>query len=380
MSYTIKNVEQFVAFMQEQVDNGSTVADAFEAFQNSLPKIPGDGEGVVIILNYGPKSHAMFGADTKPVKDGLMALNTEGKKDVVSFNGKLEFGAGWVITNKTKLKTVLEFLDENEVAHTEIEREAFVSGEVGSAAPAAKKAPKAKAPAKGKVAPKGKTAKKAASDDEEEEAPEKDEGKELTKMKIEELKNILRESELSTTGTKEVLIARILSDRKGNDATPARSTGKSKVSATKTKAPAKGKSTKTEAAPKGKSAKSKPAPKAKASTGEKLVAKKNDQGNYIEEETGLAFVEAPVGSGGRKVKIAVGVQNPDSDETGIASLNPLDDEMTELCEKRKLQYLTDDMMDVIEKKDADLHEQLVALRSRGDAGEEEVEEVEEDDE
>ena len=437
-SFTVKDVDAFCAFLQEQVDNGSSVADAFQAFRDARPKIPGEGEGVVIVLNYGPKSHAMFGTDTKPVKDGLMALNTEGKKDVVSFNGKLEFGAGWVITNKTKLGTVTAFLDENEISHVEVERDVFAAGGTGSndaeapvkappkgkssAKAAPKAAPKAKAPAKGKAKSKAK-----AQDEDEEEGdlssmtlaqlkalakeeglvvtgtkdalvarieehrgkgdgekdaeadePEaEDEGKALTKKKIDELKDILREDGLSTTGAKDVLIARILAHRKGKDATPAKSTkGKAKGK----EAPAPKKGAKASAPAKGKA---KAAPKGKAQEGAKLIAKKNDHGNYEEEETGVVFVEAPVGTGGRPVKIAVGVQNPDSEETGLASVNPLDEEMVAECEKRKWRYLTDDMMKTIAKKDAELHEQLIALR--GEATGEEVkgegeEEVEEDEE
>jgi hypothetical protein len=429
-SYTIKNVETFCAFLQEQVDAGTSVADGLQAFQDQQPKIPGEGEGVIVILNYGPKSHAIFGADTKPAKDGLMALNTEGKKDVVSFNGKLEFGAGWVVTNKTKLPAVLDFLDENEITYTKIERDAFVNGETAPApkakgktkvAPAkaakgkAAPAPKAKAPAKGKApvkqAPKDEPEEEAeevdlssmklpqlkalakeaglsvtGTKDElierieqhkaggDEEAPEEDEGKTLSKMKTDDLKDILRDAELSTTGTKDVLIARILAHRKGNDVTPGK--------ASKTKAPAKAKVAakgKAKAAPKAKApAKGKAAPKAKAEIAPvKVVAKKNDHGNFAEEETGLVFVEAPVGTGGRKAKIVVGVQDPESEETGIASLLPLDSDMIAECEERKWQYVTDDMMAIIAKKDSELHEQLVALQARGEGGGEDVPEGEE---
>lgn len=437
MSYTIKNVETFCTFLQEQVDAGTSVADGLQAFQDQQPKIPGEGEGIIVILNYGPKSHAIFGADTKPVKDGLMALNTEGKKDVISFNGKLEFGAGWVVTNKTKLPAVLDFLDENEISYTKIEREAFVNGET---APAPKKAKAKAAPAKGKgkaaPAPKAKGKAKAAPKVEEpeeeaeevdlssmklpqlkalakeaglsvtgtkdelierieqhkaggdEEVPEEDEGKTLSKMKTDDLKDILRDAELSTTGTKDVLIARILSHRKGNDATPG------KASKAKAKAPAKG--AKAKAAPAKGKAKAAPAPKAKAAKGKakaapkakveadapaKVVAKKNDQGNFVEEETGLVFVEAPIGTGGRKAKIVVGVQDPESEETGIASVLPLDSDMIAECEERKWQYLTDDMLAIIAKKDSELHEQLVALQARGEgAGEDAGEDVPEGEE
>jgi hypothetical protein len=407
MSYTIKNVENFLAFIQEQVDNGATVSDAFENYKNSLPKIPEEGEGVVIILNYGPKSHAVFGFDTKAVKDGLMGLNTEGKKDVISFNGKLEFGAGWVITNKTKLASVIKFLDKNEIAHKEIERDAFLTGDGTTAEEApvkdedaednqecdyasmtlqqlktlAKEAGLASTGTKveliEKLNKKGKESEEEKEESDEE--PEEDEGKTLSKMKIEDLKNLLRERSLSTTGAKDVLITRILSSRNGTGGTPARSTkGKTapkEKEAPKSKTVAKGKTApkekavpKSKTVAKGKVAKEKEAtkavPKGKAQPGSKLIAKKNDKGNYVDEETGIAFAEVPIGTGGKKVKIAIGVQNPDSEETGIESLLPLDEDMISECETRKLQYLKEEMMETIEKKDPDLHEQLLALQSR----------------
>lgn len=321
MSYTIKNLEAFCIFVQEQVDAGSNVADAIQMFRDSQPKIPSEGEGVIIVLNYGPKSHAIFGADTKGVKDGLMALNTPGKKDAVSFNSKLDFGAGWVITNKTKLGIIQEFLDENEISHTEIERDAFVSGETPPAAP--KKTVKV---AKTKSAPK----KTKSSVVEEEEASD------LQSMTLQQLKAIAKEAEITTTGTKDVLIQRIEKHRAGETKT-----------SSKAKTKAVGKKT--------------PKAKAVADGPIKVIARKNDNGNFVEEETGLVFLEAPVGSGGRKVKLAIGVQNAESEEIGLASVLPLDEDMIAICEERKWQYLTDDMMEIIAKKDADLHEQLASL-------------------
>lgn len=330
MSYTIKDVEAFCLYMQEQVDAGTSVGDALQAFRDMQPKIPGEGEGVIVVLNYGPKSHAVFGADTKPVKDGLLALNTPGKHDVTSFNGKLEFGAGWVITNKTKLKTVLEFLDESEIAHTEIEREAFVAGEEDDAKPVApKKAAPAKAvkkaPAKAKAPTKAKPKVESDVEDEEEEpAPKK--------------------------ATKK----------------PAAKVAAKKTASTKTAAPAK------KVQPKGKASTKKTvakAPPAKTAT-KTLKAIQNAQGNFEEEETGIVFVEAPVGTGGRKIKIAVGVQDAESEEMGLASVKPLDADMIAECDERKWQYLTDAMMKVLSKKDTELHEELAALRARGSDAEE----------
>lgn len=351
MSYTIKNLEAFCIFVQEQVDAGSNVADAIQMFRDAQPKTPSEGEGVIIVLNYGPKSHAIFGADTKGVKDGLMALNTPGKKDVVSFNSKLDFGAGWVITNKTKLATVQDFLDENEISHTEIERDAFVSGEAPSveSAPSAPKkkasktaktsAPKAKVASK--TAPKV-AAKKAKTSPVMEENPE-EEATDLQSMTLQQLKAIAKEAGITTTGTKDVLIQRIEKHRTGETSSKTKTSSKSKSKAVEKK---------TKAAPKAKAVADGPI---------KVVARKNGNENFVEEETGLVFLEAPVGSGGRKVKLAVGVQNTESEEIGLASVFPLDEDMIAICEERKWQYLTDDMMEIIAKKDADLHEQLTSL-------------------
>lgn len=383
LSITPKNFEAFCTFVQEQVDQGSSIEDAVLSFVNSKPKIPGEGEGVIVILNYGPKSHAVFGADTKTIKDDLMALNDP--KKIISFNSKLEYGSGWVIMDKTKLKSVLAVFDEKEISYTEIEKTEFDAKENEEEEPA----PKAKAVAKKttkpkvadseeeeerpvpkkvvkpKAAPKKATAKaapkkKVVSDEEEEvekPAPKKkpaakakkdDEeklvtnGKDLVKLSVTELKEALKSAKLSVTGTKEVLVARLVAHRKGNVVTPAKGVKKEKVAA---KAPAS---------------------KSSATT---LKAKKTPQGNYAEEDTGIVFVQAPVGTAGKKIAVAIGVQDPENEEQGLASVIPLNEDIIAECEERDWQYLTEDMMKILKKADSEMYDELTELRSRGAEGE-----------
>ncbi len=56
---------------------------------------------VVIVLNYGPKSHAIFGDFAK--KHVIFKDNYLKKTSWVKANNRLAFGFGWVVMNKSKL-------------------------------------------------------------------------------------------------------------------------------------------------------------------------------------------------------------------------------------------------------------------------------------
>ncbi len=361
-----------------------------QSFIDKQPKIPSEGEGVVVILNYTPKTHAIFGFDTKTIKDELMALNSEGKKDVVSYNGKLAYGPGWVITNKTKLKIVLDFLDENSISHTEIEKSEYETSPENK--PKTKESPDlneltlaqlkviAKAEklavtgTKDELVERIETSRAGDADitkgntiSQSEVAEGEVPGKELTKLKLSELKDALKEKGLSTTGAKEVLIGRLLAQTKGNPATPAKSkkvvvkkpvtkssepkkTAAKPVAKTTVKTPKESKNTKTAA--------KKPVTKSSAAVLKPAKAKMNEYGNTVHEETGFVFIHAPVGEAGRNIPIVIGVQNTESKEKGFASVLPLDEEAISTAKENKFRYLNDEMMVVIKKKNPELHAEL----------------------
>lgn len=104
---------------------GKGKKDAEEVDYSSLDEF-------TLMLNYGPKSHALFG-ETKEIKPKLMEYNktykeeTGDKKNLFSYNGKLKVDGedtpGWTITDKDKLDDVKAFLDELGVKYNEVEKE-----------------------------------------------------------------------------------------------------------------------------------------------------------------------------------------------------------------------------------------------------------------
>ncbi len=75
---------------------------------------------VVIVLNYGPRSHAIFGdfGDTnRHFKDNYLV-----KQDWIKANSKLAFGFGWVIMQKYKLEDIKKALNDMNVVYREVER------------------------------------------------------------------------------------------------------------------------------------------------------------------------------------------------------------------------------------------------------------------
>lgn len=111
----------------------------------------------------------------------------------------------------------------------------------------------------------------------------------------------------------------------------------------------------------------KAAPTKPAATKAAVVkAQLNGWGNHEESETGIIFMDLPVGAAGRKVKVAVGIQDADADESvkGLDSVLPLDDELAATCEANSWRILNDEAMSLVEKKDKTLHAKLQEMRSK----------------
>jgi hypothetical protein len=292
-------------------------APAAKSAKADASETPGE---VVVVLNYGPKSHALFG-DTASIKDKLMGLNPKrgeksGKTKLVNFKPTLGFGPGWVVMDKDRLSEVTEMFDAEGITYREIERKEYeveVNGEKPKKAPA----PKTKEPA-------------------------------AKSTKVEAKKDV-----------------------KATSKAPAKAPPKkeTKADAKSTKAPPK--ETKADAkAPKA-------PPKNKAATAPALKANKNKWGNSEEDDTGIIFLSLPVGAAGRMVPIAIGTQDVDAEYSvkELASVLPLTDELIEQCETAGHRILTDEVMSLVEKKNKTLHGKLVEMRSRGES-EPDVEEEE----
>ena len=81
-----------------------------------------DGE-VVLVLNYGAKSHALFGDFNKThtsFKDSFLK-----ETSWIKPNGRLAFGFGWVVMQKAKLDEVKQALSEYSIEYREVERKDY---------------------------------------------------------------------------------------------------------------------------------------------------------------------------------------------------------------------------------------------------------------
>ena len=180
--------------------------------------------------------------------------------------------------------------------------------------------------------------------------------KDYSTMKVEDLKAELTARDLIKTGKKDDLIARLEAHDAGGEDAPKPKTAAKKVV---TKAKAK------EVKPSG------------------PVAQENAWGNSEEPDSGLIFVMLPVGTGGRQVPVAVGIQNAEAaeDAMGLASVLPLTEDMIEECNKQKWRFLSDEYMATLEELGHEMYGELAEVRARGGGDAEEVdgEEVVEDD-
>lgn len=84
---------------------------------------------IVVCLNYGKRSHVLFGdfRQYADFKDDFLK-----KQTYIKANGRLAFGFGWVIMDKTKLKEVVSALKKAKIPFRKIERvdyEKEVNGE-----------------------------------------------------------------------------------------------------------------------------------------------------------------------------------------------------------------------------------------------------------
>lgn len=162
--------------------------------------------------------------------------------------------------------------------------------------------------------------------------PEKD----FSNMSIAELKEELEERDLIKTGKKSELIQRLVSFEKGGPD-----------------------------APKPKSSK-----KGLTDDGDDIKdgdeVQLNDWGNYEEKDTGLIFVQLPVGPKGCIVGVAVGTQDisQEKDIRGLDSVVPLTSDMIEVCKTQKWRFLNDAVLRIMEKKDGVVFTNLEKIQNR----------------
>jgi hypothetical protein len=308
-------------------------------------KYPGEPGEIVIVENYGPRSHAIFG-DTEVNKATLESFNVgyktakgkEGKK-LISYNPRLAYGAGWVITNKEKLGDIEKGLKKAKVVFKKMTVDAYKKVINFDEADAKKEEKK--------------TEKKEEKDD-----------KKAKKTK-EETKNAEKEKTEEDNDTEKV-------EAPEEEEKP-KSTKKGAKKGKTTDKPTEGKPTKKKAgkktdevkeAPPKTPAQGKPKPPAKSKKQPDTNAKENKWGNYEEEKSGVVFTT--LSDKGAKVSVAIGYQDktkPES-EKGLDSVLPLTDDLKEICKKNKWRMLEDKDLQTIEKTDEDLYNALKEMLER----------------
>lgn len=93
----------------------------------------------------------------------------------------------------------------------------------------------------------------------------------------------------------------------------------------------------------------------------------NDFGNCYDEKVKAVYCRLPIGVGGRNVKVVVGLQDFESEETGLASVIPLDEKTKKLCTRYKMKTLATEIekLDLLAESDPEIYQQLSDLYSRG---------------
>ena len=334
---------------------------------------------VVLMTDYSAKTHAMFG-DTMKIKDtAISAINSKGKK-LMGYNKNLEFGPGWIIMDKARLEEVETGLKKHKVAYSVISRKGFEGPENSEEAPKAKSSIESDDDTDADISPK-KSRKSVHSDDEhsdsddvmiallEQKAKVHDKEAIPKKTKSKKSKDDSDEPEPKKSKGKVTAPKKGKQSKDDSDDEPEPKKSKGKVTA-----PKKGKQSKddsddeSEPEPKKKSKKGKEEPKKKPKKEDRttgIQAKINAWGNYEELDSGIIFQQLPVGAQGRKINVAIGIQdsNAEESEQGLESVLPLTNEIVEeYGEKYKM--LNDEMMALLEKKDPGLHAKLVDLRAR----------------
>jgi hypothetical protein len=327
----------------EEGCNEKKVEKVFKEFSYSAPnvytpkpkpyKVDHKGNDVIIVLDYGEKSHAIFGDFAKiykTFKDDFLKPSS-----FMRFNKNLAFGAGWILTDKDKLSELKKMLKEHGIDYRELSRTSYEkeikknkgtdqepvepeeeedlvdSEEEGSSEDKPKKKP---TKGKEKVEPKKPVKKEDLVDSEEEGSSEDKPKKKPTKgkEKIEPKKPVKKEDLVD-------------SEEEGS------SEDKPK------KKPTKGKE--------------KVEPKKPVKKGGKPT--KNDWGNLEEPITGFIFKVLPVGDGPKGKPVVIGVQDKKADKKknrGLESVLSLSEKDIQTCAEYKWSHLTQKIIDEIKEE------------------------------
>jgi hypothetical protein len=340
---------------EKEVDDVKTIMSCFDMVFNDNQEHPViqkqesssiSSEEVKIILDYGTKNHALFGpfgATYKEFKDSYL-------KGHAKYNAKLKNGPGWIF-NKDELAEMEEKLKEADISYTKVGKK----GDVKDSKKVEKSAPKPKKDEKSKK--KEESSSDSESSEEEKPAPKSKLTKQLSKLSLKEKSKKKEESSSSDSDSE---------SSEEEKPAPKEKSKKEKVVEPKEKPAPK----KVEIPP----VVSKPDVPPKAA----LKVTKNSFGNLVNAETGAVF--ASLVSNGRKTNVAIGIQNTETEKSGIDSLLPLDKERVEICNQTGRKILDEEMFQTLSVEDQSKYKKLVYRKEdEDDDGEEDEEEEENED-
>ena len=349
----------------------------------------GDGK-LVIVLNYGPNSHGVFG-DTIRFKDTVFAAinekyrNEGKKKNLLSYQRNLCYGPGYTVTEKGRLGEIEEAFKKASIEFTTVDNAEY-SKTYKAAHP---NAVASVAPPAGIVAP---PATKVVEETKAKEAPpEKTEPlTEKTEPAVPDPVVPKAKAKAKAKAAPKPAADAKVEDKIEKPAPPSSPKSKPapKAKASKKKAPAKAPAETVAPAPDApkpsapKKAAAKPKakadakPKAEEKTGfEKLgiiSAFMNAYDNFEDKNSGVVFLPVPIGPNGEKICLAYGTQEPTlpTSVKGIKSVVPLTDTDITICDENKWEYLKAEHMPIIKKYDPVLHtaiEEMIASAAAAEA-------------
>lgn len=289
--------------------------------KEKFPQDYSDGT-VVLVLNYGAKSHALFGDFKKTYSKFKDYMNKT--KDVYSFNQGLLFGAGWVIKKKDSIKDVKKALKKHDIEFEVFEKDDYLE-----------KVRNEENEDEDDVKKKGDESSDDESDGETDNESDDDKHKKVKKK----VKNN--------------------SDSESDDEEDIKKNKGSKKSSKSDESDDEEDSKKK----KGKES----SDDEEDSKKDNKKAKKNKQGNLV-DENGVVYMKVPL-KNKKMTIVAVGIQGKKG--KGIDSILPMDESVAKSLGK-KTKILTKKMVDMIHKYDEKLADQLGNIFKEDESSDEEV--------
>lgn len=281
------------------------------------PQDYSDGK-VILVLNYGKMTHALFGDFGKryvKFKDTFLMKDST----LVGYNANLRYGPGWTIKSKARYGEVTKALENAKIKFRVVEDGEFIKEcqERKNSAP--------------------KENDESSSDEEPaEEKVVKPEPKVEAPKVVEKVKDALPK--------KEAEVKKVEPKPKATD-------------------------TKIEAPKKEVKAEVKTEPKVEVSKdASERKPIKNKFGNWTDPLTDAVVVNLPVKKGGGKLRIAVGYQDPNSTAKGLKSVKRFDAVLEKECQKSGLTVLTQEMI-TLTKKSKESSQTAEELQEMWDNGE-----------